>query len=1022
VNIILLHISDLHIKPSGFNKEIERIIASLRPYRDEIDSLFIPVSGDIAYSGSPEEYDTAQRFFLGLSGGLREEHKVPVEIILVPGNHDCWLSDEDDEFRKMLVDDLKKEIDHINNPKFLKNCVEAQESFFTFAREFNKDLDSLMKKRLCWQQKYKMKSGKGVSFCCINSAFVSKIKETQGSLVFPVSMLPSSVEGDINISILHHPYNWFEADNAREIRKKLESISDIILTGHEHDGASFYKKESGGFYTQYIEGEIFHDNDDQLKSGYFIIVVDTDKSLYQTIKYSWDGDKYSKGPKDSEWIPFNRIHAKTEKGYFIKDEMADFLKNPGAQLSHPKKTIELSDIYVPPNIKRIKRLLKGQGFSEEVIESEKTIGRIFNDNYLYFSGEGECGKTSLAKKIYLEALERDLKPLYLTGVNLNTVGESQLKKIITKLFNEQYRVPDKEAYLQLPKDERVLIIDDLNASKLNPKGIGNVCDWFADEFGYVFILGDDLSQVEELIVNNDATSSLGRYQIYEIMEFGYLLRAKLIEKWFLLGQEADCDREAMASRISQTESLVDAALGKRLVPPYPIYILVILQLIEAKIPHSTTSGTHGYYYEYLITEALNQTSKSPDDVDIKYNYLSNMAWQMFDSETKELPLEDLRRFNEKYWKKYRLSESSDKIIGEIKESKILVSYDDSIKFSYPYIFYYFIARYIRDNSGHKNIKDLINLFIEQVHREDYANILIFIAYLSRDKRIIYGLIRSAKKIFSDIEPCDLDSHIEFVNKLQEKLPEIVLPEGEAEDHKKDILRKKDEAEENDNKKGDDSLKESGQKKINEVLSLNRAFKTLQIMGQILKNFSGSLEGRIKADITKECFNLGLRSLNVLFSFFENDLAGVLEKLAEIIGKKSGSISPEEKMKRSKEMIFYFCELLSFGMIKRISHAVGSEKLVLTYEDIQVSSSSNAIEFVQTAIRLDHFRQFPEKKILALWGKVSKSVFGSTLLKLMVAEHFYLFPRPYSLRQSICDKLGISYKKQLLASTKVRRLE
>ena len=34
---------------------------------------------------------------------------------------------------------------------------------------------------------------------------------------------------------MHHPYGWLEPVNARALRAAIETASDVVLTGHEHN-------------------------------------------------------------------------------------------------------------------------------------------------------------------------------------------------------------------------------------------------------------------------------------------------------------------------------------------------------------------------------------------------------------------------------------------------------------------------------------------------------------------------------------------------------------------------------------------------------------------------------------------------------------------------------------------------------------------------------------------------------------------------------------------------------------------
>jgi hypothetical protein len=62
--------------------------------------------------------------------------------------------------------------------------------------------------------------------------------------------------------------------------------------------------------------------------------------------------------------------------------------------------------------------------------------------------------------------------------------------------------------------------------------------------------------------------------------------------------------------------------------------------------------------------------------------------------------------------------------------------------------------------------------------------------------------------------------------------------------------------------------ESVDEKIEEILQHNAAFKTIQILGQVLKNFTGSLRGGPKRQLMEECYGLGLRVLGNIFRVAE----------------------------------------------------------------------------------------------------------------------------------------------------------
>ena len=54
---------------------------------------------------------------------------------------------------------------------------------------------------------------------------------------------------------------------------------------------------------------------------------------------------------------------------------------------------------------------------------------------------------------------------------------------------------------------------------------------------------------------------------------------------------------------------------------------------------------------------------------------------------------------------------------------------------------------------------------ESVYYEEYANILVFYLYLTKDSAVIQVLLENARRIYADVPPCDLDRHVASVNRL-----------------------------------------------------------------------------------------------------------------------------------------------------------------------------------------------------------------------------------------------------------------
>src|SRR5206468_3838299 len=86
--------------------------------------------------------------------------------------------------------------------------------------------------------------GKRILVRTLNSAWTSRKKEGR-MLMLPLKYLaerfPVQDNPAVAVTAIHHPYNWFEPENARALRKLLEESSDVILTGHEHSSSTYVK-------------------------------------------------------------------------------------------------------------------------------------------------------------------------------------------------------------------------------------------------------------------------------------------------------------------------------------------------------------------------------------------------------------------------------------------------------------------------------------------------------------------------------------------------------------------------------------------------------------------------------------------------------------------------------------------------------------------------------------------------------------------------------------------------------------
>ena len=166
---------------------------------------------------------------------LELETKRPVYVSIAPGNHDCILVPED-PVRKTLIDAIVADPAKADDERMIVACSGVQDAFFSFAEKALLPKPN-MSSRLFWHQEFDL-GGKCVRVSTLNAAWMSRLPETQGQLVFPIARFEQELGRDscLHLALIHHPFNWYAQPAYQQLRKRLRRSCTAILSGHEHQG------------------------------------------------------------------------------------------------------------------------------------------------------------------------------------------------------------------------------------------------------------------------------------------------------------------------------------------------------------------------------------------------------------------------------------------------------------------------------------------------------------------------------------------------------------------------------------------------------------------------------------------------------------------------------------------------------------------------------------------------------------------------------------------------------------------
>jgi hypothetical protein len=1021
MSFVILHLSDIHIR--GSSDEVLRraaaIARSMFRYLPAADALFLVVSGDVAWSGERQQYRAAEKFLYDIVDRVITEKELPWFIFVTPGNHDCDFS-KGDSVRDAVIDVVLREGEEAVDDERVTLCTRVQEAFQDFREEVQPhppvSSDSL------WTQYEVTVGGVTILFDCVNVSWMSKLPEVPGHLVFPVERYRhlQARSADLRILTLHHPLNWYHQTTYHNFRALIRNAADMILTGHEHVPGAAEIDDALARASAYLEGSALQPHSIHETSGFNVVEVDLDEKEYKCDLFEWKGVDYEPQELVGAWSSYRKLPARRPNEFELSQSCLDSLDDPGANFRHPgKQRLLLSDFYVFPDL-------------EEVVE-DGMESRLVNANVLrdpdalgrgtIVKGEEKSGKTALVRTLYRSYYEAGFVPVLLPAYDISSVSDRQLRHATEAAFCDQYSSAALEKWRNLPMKRKILLLDDYDKSKVADRFRHKVITFAVAAFGHVLITVDETLELHEA-TSADTVEALQGFGRYEIRPFGYKLRYDLISRWSRIGDDYARSSGDLTAQVDRTEKVINSVLGKNLVPRVPIYLLTLLQSLESTFPGEIQNSAFGYYYQYLITQSLREVSVRPDELEEFFHYCSQLAWIFHEQSSREMRIQELRGFNAAYSEKYFAIDSAVRV-QKLCDARLLKKRGEVYSFSYPYIYYFFLGKYLAERlTTDQEVRGVVERCCVHLYVREYANIILFLTHHSRENFIIQCVVDNLRCLFADKEPICLEEDTSTLNDLVESTSRLVFAGGEAEANRRKQRELQDKVEEVYEEEQDSLPTEDELSADLDLPSrLNSLFKTVEFLGQILKNYYGTLPNAEKVDLMREVYLGPLRALREFLEFIEEDREALIREVELAMEGKAKRLEGQDRERRAKETLFEFVGLVTFGFIFRASSAVGSEHLREIAGTLVRRNPSTAFRLIELATRLDAPTTLPFKDIKALSASTSQNIFAHRLLETVVLRHLYLFRTEEKEKQQICDILGVSmrYQRGIDVRTKGKKL-
>ena len=1003
MTVLMVHLSDIHIRSVAdpILKRAKDIAACTFSALPSASTVFVVVSGDIAYSGLSEQYELASVFLKAIRTHIQSESLVQVHFVVAPGNHDCDF-ERDNAARKSLIKGMveasKPEVDE----SVILGCCSVQEAFFAFRNAMEEDSDA--EDDRLWRTRSFDVEGKKFIFDCLNISWVSQIKDEQGRLYFPHERyLKKSIDkADVRIVVMHHPLNWFGQNAYRQFRTFIRKLANVIITGHEHQGNVGENFDSESEASAYVEGCVLQGEHDLTDSAFNIVVIDIDQGQYRSVRHAWKARRYEPTDEGS-WADYRDLPAKRQNPFQIQKAFLDTLEDPGAFFRHPSEVpLSLADIYIYPDLKHIGASNEKAGY----ISSLKLLNPELTASGVLVEGEEKFGRTSLLYQLFAQYHDRGFVPVLIRGKNLRKRPEKDIDSALRRSVVEQYGNESVSTFEQTEKSKKILLVDDFDDGpiKESQARASMLCS-LKNRFGHIVVTVGELFEVREVLRGSDARELCG-FLHYKLQPFGYVLRGRLIKRWNRHGSEGTIDEGAFIGRCDKAERVMNEVMTRSIIPSVPLYLLTLLQSLEMGHSGDFQDGALGHYYHYLLTGSFGAAGVRKEKLTEIFQYCTQIAWFFHSQEKSELSEIELREFNTYFTKKWHTVDFLPRLEVLIG-AKVLCKRGQDYAFHYPYIYYYLKGKYLSETLNDIDTQAYIGKCCKHLYVREHAHTILFLAHHATDDFVLNCIVQPLCGSFKNREPIKFKGDTEEVAKLINDAPTLTYVDASPEKHREGTNALRDQFDD-----GRDGLaeREEAHEELSLIAQLTVLFKTVEILGQILKDQYSRITRERKAIVIDALFAGPLRALRDFFHYLERNPDHLISEIETELHKR-GCVDEEERRTIAKRVVAAVIQMVSTGLILRTSQAVSSESLMEDIREVVKCNGTLAYKLIELGIILDSPRAIPRESLKRLIEEAKDDLVASRSIQLLVLNRLYMFKTTVEDKQWLAEKAAIGMHTQ-----------
>lgn len=387
----------------------------------------------------------------------------------------------------------------------------------------------------------------------------------------------------------------------------------------------------------------------------------------------------------------------------FSDAFTRFFNDPGIRIEHLGGSAALPEIFVYPDLVPF-----GRGAA--AVSSTSILDPARRSGALLVTGPEDSGKTALLKSLAAKLLDAGWFPVYLDGREAPASNPGGVPEAARAAAEAQYMAESSAVVNGPGAKKRVLLFDNFDLGPPGELGPEALAQALHEDFALVILTASHPYPAFE--------------NSFSIAEMRRALRDELIRKWVLLRTS---DADEIASLAEKARGMVDAVLGKNIVPSYPVFVLTIL---ESSVPAGSAGqagSSYGYYYEYAVTKPLRESGTAAE-FDLYSAVLSELAYSRLAGGRRTADKPELSTLI----LRHAPGADADAVIHTFIKSKTLREAGGAYEFASGYAYHYFSALYLSRKIDSGEVRDRIAYLFSRLGDGDNAGVALFLAYLSPD--------------------------------------------------------------------------------------------------------------------------------------------------------------------------------------------------------------------------------------------------------------------------------------------------